>query len=143
MQGPFAVPASELDKVLRIEIRVNGELRQEATTEDLIFFDHLLNQDDVGRPNPDARRCSGDWHCKCLFPKRSLLLQFHEQTLLTMCSASECRLRTNSSCLPWPWGRDFHQCHRIRDLDESNRRVRYLQSYIGTVTSQQYRNSHT
>lgn len=37
MQGPFAVPASELDKVLRIETRVNGELRQEATTEDLIF----------------------------------------------------------------------------------------------------------
>jgi 2-keto-4-pentenoate hydratase/2-oxohepta-3-ene-1,7-dioic acid hydratase in catechol pathway len=31
------VPASKLDKVLRVQTRVNGELRQDATTEDLIF----------------------------------------------------------------------------------------------------------
>ncbi|KAF2832514.1 fumarylacetoacetate hydrolase-like protein [Ophiobolus disseminans] len=35
--GPVAVPASRLDKVLRVQTHVNGELRQNATTEDLIF----------------------------------------------------------------------------------------------------------
>ncbi|KAG9186799.1 hypothetical protein G6011_09907 [Alternaria panax] len=35
--GPVAVPASKLDKVLRVQTHVNGELRQDATTEDLIF----------------------------------------------------------------------------------------------------------
>ncbi|OAL48585.1 fumarylacetoacetate hydrolase-like protein [Pyrenochaeta sp. DS3sAY3a] len=35
--GPIAVPASKLDKVLRVQTHVNGELRQNATTEDLIF----------------------------------------------------------------------------------------------------------
>ncbi|KAJ4356926.1 hypothetical protein N0V95_002940 [Ascochyta clinopodiicola] len=35
--GPIAVPASQLDKVLRVQTHVNGELRQDATTEDLIF----------------------------------------------------------------------------------------------------------
>lgn len=35
--GPIAVPASQLDSVLRIQTHVNGELRQSATTEDLIF----------------------------------------------------------------------------------------------------------
>ncbi|KAH7392272.1 fumarylacetoacetate hydrolase-like protein [Phaeosphaeria sp. MPI-PUGE-AT-0046c] len=35
--GPIAVPASRLDKVLRVQTHVNGELRQNATTEDLIF----------------------------------------------------------------------------------------------------------
>lgn len=36
-QGPIAVPASKVDKVLRVQTHVNGELRQNATTEDLIF----------------------------------------------------------------------------------------------------------
>jgi 2-keto-4-pentenoate hydratase/2-oxohepta-3-ene-1,7-dioic acid hydratase in catechol pathway len=31
------VPAAELDKVLRVQTHVNGEIRQDATTEDLIF----------------------------------------------------------------------------------------------------------
>ncbi|KAF2630516.1 hypothetical protein BU25DRAFT_438278 [Macroventuria anomochaeta] len=35
--GPIAVPASQLDSVLRVQTRVNGELRQDATIEDLIF----------------------------------------------------------------------------------------------------------
>jgi pimeloyl-ACP methyl ester carboxylesterase len=35
--GPIAVPASYLDSVLRVQTRVNDELRQDATTEDLIF----------------------------------------------------------------------------------------------------------
>ncbi|KAI8930972.1 hypothetical protein NX059_011984 [Plenodomus lindquistii] len=35
--GPIAVPASKLDKVLRVQTHVNGELRQDATTNDLIF----------------------------------------------------------------------------------------------------------
>ncbi|KAF2024049.1 hypothetical protein EK21DRAFT_118153 [Setomelanomma holmii] len=35
--GPIAVPASKLDGVLRVQTHVNGELRQDATTEDLIF----------------------------------------------------------------------------------------------------------
>ncbi|USP82778.1 hypothetical protein yc1106_10052 [Curvularia clavata] len=35
--GPIAVPASKLDKVLRVQTYVNGELRQDATTNDLIF----------------------------------------------------------------------------------------------------------
>lgn len=35
--GPIAVPASALPKTLKVTTRVNGELRQEATTEDLIF----------------------------------------------------------------------------------------------------------
>ncbi|EUC39857.1 hypothetical protein COCMIDRAFT_10142 [Bipolaris oryzae ATCC 44560] len=35
--GPIAVPASKLDKVLQLETYVNGELRQKATTKDLIF----------------------------------------------------------------------------------------------------------
>ncbi|KAF1968370.1 hypothetical protein BU23DRAFT_541314 [Bimuria novae-zelandiae CBS 107.79] len=35
--GPIAVPASKLEKVLRVQTRVNGELRQDATTDDLIF----------------------------------------------------------------------------------------------------------
>ncbi|UPX20116.1 uncharacterized protein EKO05_0010360 [Ascochyta rabiei] len=35
--GPIAVPASQLDKVLRVQTHVNGDLRQDATTEDLIF----------------------------------------------------------------------------------------------------------
>ncbi|KPI43993.1 uncharacterized protein AB675_6172 [Cyphellophora attinorum] len=35
--GPIAVPASQLPKVLKVTTKVNGELRQEATTEDLIF----------------------------------------------------------------------------------------------------------
>lgn len=33
----MAVPASHLDKVLRVQTHVNGALRQDATTEDLIF----------------------------------------------------------------------------------------------------------
>jgi 2-keto-4-pentenoate hydratase/2-oxohepta-3-ene-1,7-dioic acid hydratase in catechol pathway len=33
----MAVPASKLESVLRVQTRVNGELRQNATTEDLIF----------------------------------------------------------------------------------------------------------
>lgn len=37
VQGPIAVPASQLDKVLRVQTQVNGELRQNATTDDLIF----------------------------------------------------------------------------------------------------------
>lgn len=36
-KGPIAVPASRLDKVLRLQTHVNGELRQNATTNDLIF----------------------------------------------------------------------------------------------------------
>jgi 2-keto-4-pentenoate hydratase/2-oxohepta-3-ene-1,7-dioic acid hydratase in catechol pathway len=36
-KGPIAVPASSVDKVLRVQTRVNGELRQNATTDDLIF----------------------------------------------------------------------------------------------------------
>ncbi|EMD90125.1 hypothetical protein COCHEDRAFT_1195394 [Bipolaris maydis C5] len=35
--GPIAVPASKLDNVLQLETYVNGELRQKATTKDLIF----------------------------------------------------------------------------------------------------------
>ncbi|KAL6705055.1 hypothetical protein ACN47E_007314 [Coniothyrium glycines] len=35
--GPIAVPASHLDKVLRVQTHINGELRQNATTDDLIF----------------------------------------------------------------------------------------------------------
>jgi 2-keto-4-pentenoate hydratase/2-oxohepta-3-ene-1,7-dioic acid hydratase in catechol pathway/pimeloyl-ACP methyl ester carboxylesterase len=35
--GPIAVPASSLPKTLRVQTHVNGELRQDATTEDLIF----------------------------------------------------------------------------------------------------------
>ncbi|KAI5206899.1 hypothetical protein E4T38_03525 [Aureobasidium subglaciale] len=35
--GPIAVPAGKLDKTLRVQTRVNGEVRQDATTEDLIF----------------------------------------------------------------------------------------------------------
>ena len=31
------MPADKLDKVLRVQTKVNGELRQDATTEDLIF----------------------------------------------------------------------------------------------------------
>jgi 2-keto-4-pentenoate hydratase/2-oxohepta-3-ene-1,7-dioic acid hydratase in catechol pathway len=37
MQGPAAVPASRLETKLRVQTRMNGELRQDATTEDLIF----------------------------------------------------------------------------------------------------------
>ncbi|PVI08409.1 hypothetical protein DM02DRAFT_578452 [Periconia macrospinosa] len=41
--GPIAVPASKLDKVLRVQTHVNGELRQDATTNDLIFsIPHLI-----------------------------------------------------------------------------------------------------
>jgi hypothetical protein len=36
-KGPIAVPASKLDKVLRVQTHVNGEKRQDATTDDLIF----------------------------------------------------------------------------------------------------------
>lgn len=35
--GPVAVPANKLDKVLRVQTHVNGELRQDSTTESLIF----------------------------------------------------------------------------------------------------------
>ncbi|KAH7359739.1 fumarylacetoacetate hydrolase-like protein [Pyrenochaeta sp. MPI-SDFR-AT-0127] len=35
--GPIAVPAAQLDQVLRVQTHVNGELRQNATTNDLIF----------------------------------------------------------------------------------------------------------
>ncbi|KAG9678825.1 hypothetical protein KCU99_g1093, partial [Aureobasidium melanogenum] len=35
--GPIAVPADKLDRVLRVQTRVNGVLRQDATTNDLIF----------------------------------------------------------------------------------------------------------
>lgn len=35
--GPIAVPASDLPNTLRIQTFVNGEKRQEATTDDLIF----------------------------------------------------------------------------------------------------------
>ena len=31
------MPADKLNKVLRVQTKVNGELRQDATTEDLIF----------------------------------------------------------------------------------------------------------
>jgi 2-keto-4-pentenoate hydratase/2-oxohepta-3-ene-1,7-dioic acid hydratase in catechol pathway len=37
LQGPVAVPAHKLDRVLRVQTHVNGELRQNATTQDLIF----------------------------------------------------------------------------------------------------------
>jgi 2-keto-4-pentenoate hydratase/2-oxohepta-3-ene-1,7-dioic acid hydratase in catechol pathway len=36
-QGPIAVPAKDLPEILRVQTHVNGELRQNATTEDLIF----------------------------------------------------------------------------------------------------------
>lgn len=35
--GPIAVPKEKLEKVLRVQTKVNGELRQEASTDDLIF----------------------------------------------------------------------------------------------------------
>ncbi|KAF2636992.1 2-keto-4-pentenoate hydratase [Massarina eburnea CBS 473.64] len=35
--GPIAVPKEDLEKVLRVQTHVNGELRQNATIEDLIF----------------------------------------------------------------------------------------------------------
>lgn len=35
--GPIAVPKEKLEKVLRVQTKVNGELRQNATTDDLIF----------------------------------------------------------------------------------------------------------
>ena len=35
--GPVAVPKQALPKTLKVETRVNGELRQQGTTEDLIF----------------------------------------------------------------------------------------------------------
>ncbi|KAI8627347.1 hypothetical protein F5Y19DRAFT_176210 [Xylariaceae sp. FL1651] len=35
--GPIAVPKEELPKTLRVQTHVNGELRQDSTTEDLIF----------------------------------------------------------------------------------------------------------
>ena len=42
-KGPIAVPAEKLDKVLRVQTHVNGELRQDATTNDLIFsIPHLI-----------------------------------------------------------------------------------------------------
>lgn len=37
LQGPIAVPKEKLDNVLRVQTHVNGELRQDATTKDLIF----------------------------------------------------------------------------------------------------------
>lgn len=36
-KGPIAVPKERLPKTLRVQTSVNGELRQNATTEDLIF----------------------------------------------------------------------------------------------------------
>lgn len=36
-QGPLAVPAPHLPKKLHVQTHVNGELRQDATTDDLIF----------------------------------------------------------------------------------------------------------
>jgi 2-keto-4-pentenoate hydratase/2-oxohepta-3-ene-1,7-dioic acid hydratase in catechol pathway len=36
------VPADKLDKVLRVQTKVNGELRQDATTDDLIFSIPIL-----------------------------------------------------------------------------------------------------
>ncbi|KAJ0333080.1 hypothetical protein COL922a_011085 [Colletotrichum nupharicola] len=42
--GPVAVPKEDLPKTLRIQTHVNGELRQDATTEDLIFsIPHLIS----------------------------------------------------------------------------------------------------
>lgn len=35
--GPIAVPAAQLPKILRVQTYVNGEKRQDGTTEDLIF----------------------------------------------------------------------------------------------------------
>ncbi|PMD29896.1 fumarylacetoacetate hydrolase-like protein [Hyaloscypha variabilis F] len=35
--GPIAVPASKLPKILRVQTRVNGEKRQDSTTDELIF----------------------------------------------------------------------------------------------------------
>lgn len=35
--GPIAVPKERLEKTVRVQTRVNGDLRQDATTEDLIF----------------------------------------------------------------------------------------------------------
>ncbi|KAF1956298.1 hypothetical protein CC80DRAFT_593763 [Byssothecium circinans] len=35
--GPIAVPKEQLEQVLRVQTHVNGELRQDATTDDLIF----------------------------------------------------------------------------------------------------------
>ncbi|KAG9204435.1 hypothetical protein G6514_000892 [Epicoccum nigrum] len=35
--GPIAVPASQLPEILQVQTHVNGELRQDATTKDLIF----------------------------------------------------------------------------------------------------------
>ncbi|KAF2083413.1 hypothetical protein K490DRAFT_69843 [Saccharata proteae CBS 121410] len=41
--GPIAVPASKLPAVLELETRVNGELKQKATSADLIFsIPHLI-----------------------------------------------------------------------------------------------------
>ncbi|EON63742.1 hypothetical protein W97_02970 [Coniosporium apollinis CBS 100218] len=41
--GPIAVPFKHLPKVLRVQTHVNGELKQNATTEDLIFsIPHLI-----------------------------------------------------------------------------------------------------
>ena len=37
MQGPIAIPKEHLPDVLRVQTFVNGEKRQDGTTEDLIF----------------------------------------------------------------------------------------------------------
>lgn len=37
LKGPVAVPKEDLPSILRVQTHVNGELRQNATTEDLIF----------------------------------------------------------------------------------------------------------
>jgi 2-keto-4-pentenoate hydratase/2-oxohepta-3-ene-1,7-dioic acid hydratase in catechol pathway len=37
IQGPVAVPKEFLPSTLKVETKVNGELRQSATTEELIF----------------------------------------------------------------------------------------------------------
>jgi 2-keto-4-pentenoate hydratase/2-oxohepta-3-ene-1,7-dioic acid hydratase in catechol pathway/pimeloyl-ACP methyl ester carboxylesterase len=40
--GPIAVPKEDLPKVLKVQTKVNGQLRQEATTDDLIFSVNTL-----------------------------------------------------------------------------------------------------
>ncbi|OLN96593.1 Uncharacterized protein YisK [Colletotrichum chlorophyti] len=48
--GPIAVPKEDLPKTLRLQTRVNGELRQNATTEELIFsIPHLISTLSAGQ----------------------------------------------------------------------------------------------
>jgi 2-keto-4-pentenoate hydratase/2-oxohepta-3-ene-1,7-dioic acid hydratase in catechol pathway len=116
-KGPMAVPASKLEQVLRVQTRVNGDLRQNATTDDLIFsIPRLIRTMSEGQTLlPGDVLATGTVGC---FDTLAVVNQGSNNVL-----ACGCRIRVEAPNIPEArrycsdlrhWARDFDEpCHNL------------------------------